>query len=240
MMSNLALLLLCAVVLSPSTTAFAPPRLASRVHYNKQLFFDNDNSNKDVQLLSNDSPQLLASSGLFSAFSNVLTPAAVAIDDATNGFALAYADLSPETESTSIGQLFLATNVAYTIMGLFCLSYGNVWFGAITEAASVASFAYHYNQLANPKDSAAVRLVLMIDYVFAFSCLGTASWYLITDFAAVPIEALIASGLAIFFLGLSWIWEAGVPYCINHGLWHLFGAYGGYLIAQAHATSQIV
>mmetsp|Transcript_2407 Transcript_2407/g.2907 ORF Transcript_2407/g.2907 Transcript_2407/m.2907 type:complete len:230 (-) Transcript_2407:172-861(-) len=185
----------------------------------------------------NDPPKLTDG-----ALSTILLPVANAIDDATGGWALSYADLSPESDKTPIGRTFLATNLAYTAMGLFLINRGDVWLGTITEMASVASFLYHYTQLAR-KDAPLVRLALMIDYIVAALCLGTASFYIWLDPSSIPIDGYIACGLAVFFLALSWVWEKGLPYCINHGLWHLLGGYGGSLIGQAHtalAESQIV
>ena len=225
-------------------TAFISPRMGAQI-YSVQLQRSPiqqpkpHDSNPLFSLLEHDNgtptETLFPQSTGF--LSNILLPAAKALNDATGGFALSYADLSPETEQTWAGQAFLATNLAYAILGLACWYCGDAWFGSITEAASVASFAYHYNQLSNPKDMPVVRLVLMIDYLIAFSCLGTAFYYLITDPMSVPLEGYIASVLSLMFLGFSWKWESGVAYCFNHGLWHLLGAYGGYLIAQAHAST---
>lgn len=194
--------------------------------------FDNDNNNSD----NDDSSQPLSAGML----SSVLMPAAIALEDATGGWALEYADLAPETEQTLTGQVFLATNLAYTIMGLCLQVYAkDAWLGTITELASAASFVYHYNQLARPKEVKLVRLTLMVDYVVAAACLGTSSFYLLSDPTAVPIAGYIACALAVLFLGFSWIWEEGLLYCFNHGLWHLFGAYGGYIIGQVHAGNII-
>jgi hypothetical protein len=167
-------------------------------------------------------------------------PVTTALEETDIGWVLSYADLSPETEDTLTGQAFLATNVAYTIMGLLLqVTAKDAWLGTLTELASAASFAYHYNQLAHPREIGLVRLTLMVDYVIAIACLGTSFYYLVSDPTAVPIAGYISCALAVIFLGLSWVWEAGVPYCFNHGLWHLFGAYGGYLIGQAHAGNII-
>lgn len=210
-----------------------PPTTSGTPSTNNFFLFDTDaNFRQEEQQQLKQQQVLLQSSGLLST---VLMPAAKALNEATGGYALTYADCSPESEKTIIGQVFLATNLAYAVMGLVCLYYGDAWFGTITEAASVASFTYHYNQLSNPKDAAFVRLVLTIDYIIAFGCMGTAMTYLLTDPMAIPFEAYIACALSLLFLGFSWIWEAGAAYCFHHGLWHLFGAYGGYLIGQSHA-----
>ena len=247
-------LLLFAVVLldasSRTATAFISPQTLPRVHslVPNKLHQQSDTRHhyhakpSPLFLLEKDSDSTLLSSSSSSSssygvlLSTIFLPAAKVLNDATGGYALTYADCSPENETTLIGRAFLATNVAYTLMGLVCLYYGDVWFGAISEAASVASFIYHYNQLSNPQDAAVVRLVLTIDYLIAFCCLGTALFYVLTDPMAVPFDGYVACALSVLFLGLSWIWEAGAAYCIFHGMWHLLGAYGGYLIGQAHAT----
>ena len=50
----------------------------------------------------------------------------------------------------------------------------------------------------------------------------------------IPLEGLVAFALAVACLGASWIWEQGMPYIVYHGLWHLLGASGGYMIGLAH------
>ena len=218
------------------TTPPPSPNSATPTTTNDLFLFDSYDDFRQQEEQEQPQQALLQSSGLLST---ILLPAAKALNEVTGGYALTYADCSPESEKTIIGQVFLATNLAYAVMGLVCLYYGDAWFGTITEAASVASFTYHYNQLSNPKDAAFVRLVLTIDYIIAFGCMGTAMTYLLTDPMAIPFEAYVACALSLLFLGFSWIWEAGAAYCFHHGLWHLFGAYGGYLIGQAHAMTQL-
>ncbi|KAI2512802.1 hypothetical protein MHU86_1590 [Fragilaria crotonensis] len=217
----------------PRIHSIVPNKLHQQSHASPLFLFEKDSDSTLLSSSSSSSPSF----GV--ALSTIFLPAAKVLNDATGGYALTYADCSPENETTLIGRAFLATNLAYTLMGLVCLFYGDVWFGAISEAASVASFMYHYNQLSNPKDAAVVRLVLTIDYLIAFCCLGTALFYVLTDPMAVPFEGYVACALSVLFLGLSWIWEAGAAYCILHGMWHLLGAYGGYLIGQAHATGTL-
>eukprot|EP00543_Licmophora_paradoxa_P011585 CAMPEP_0202470676 /NCGR_PEP_ID=MMETSP1360-20130828/82305_1 /ASSEMBLY_ACC=CAM_ASM_000848 /TAXON_ID=515479 /ORGANISM="Licmophora paradoxa, Strain CCMP2313" /LENGTH=185 /DNA_ID=CAMNT_0049096453 /DNA_START=458 /DNA_END=1015 /DNA_ORIENTATION=+ len=164
---------------------------------------------------------------------------------------MSYADLAPESESTLPGQLFLATNIAYTAGGFLLQQHGELLLGGLTEIASVASFGYHYGQLATSRvNKETVQLYLLVDYAVAFVTLGTAFVYLVQAAKAgepdtltaavasissyIPIDGLVASFLAVVFLLLSWVWEKGIPYMINHGLWHLLGAYGGYTIGQAH------
>lgn len=192
------------------------------------LFSNGDNDN-----FNSNSLKLDLTEGFLS---NALLPAADTLDNLTGGWALSYADLSPESEETLFGRTFLATNLAYTAMGLLLTWRGDIWLGTITDIASVASFFYHYTQLSK-KDDLVVRFTLMIDYIVAALCLGTAFSYILVDMSAIPVSAYVASGLSILFLFLSWLWEDAVPYCINHGLWHLLGGYGGYLIGQAHLHS---
>lgn len=236
-MSSVSFLLFALLVPSES---FISPRASTRIGgLNKSSTIYRENEHQLLHLFDNDEKNndRELSSGLLS---NVLMPATTALEETDIGWVLAYADLAPETEDTLTGQAFLATNVAYTIMGLLLqFTAKDAWLGTLTELASAASFTYHYNQLANPQEIGLVRLTLMIDYVIAIACLGTSTYYLISDPTAVPLVGYIACGLAVMFLGFSWVWEKGVPYCFNHGLWHLFGAYGGYLIGQAHAGNLI-
>jgi hypothetical protein len=164
----------------------------------------------------------------------VLLPLARALDESTDGWALDYADLSPDTPTTPAGIGFLATNLAYTICGLLLVIHGNVLLGILTELASVASFAYHFCQLKLGKNQPVVRVALLVDYVVAAATLLAALVYIIqVGIQNVPLEGIIASILAVVFLFLSWVWEEGIPYVINHGLWHLLGAYGGFIIGQS-------
>lgn len=79
-----------------------------------------------------------------------LAPAAELLEDKSDGWALSYADLTPDSERTLSGQAFLATNLAYTIVGIFLSLQGEVLLGVLTELCSIASFSYHYTQLQQP------------------------------------------------------------------------------------------
>lgn len=164
----------------------------------------------------------------------LLLPLAQVLEDSTDGWALEYADLAPETETTPVGLGFLSTNLAYTLVGLLLVQSGNVLLGVLTELASVASFAYHFCQLKLGKNQPLVRVALLVDYVVATATLLAALVYIIqVGIENVPLEGIVASVLAVVFLFLSWVWEEGIPYVINHGLWHLLGAYAGLMIGQA-------
>lgn len=169
---------------------------------------------------------------------NLLIPLAQALEDSTGGWALSYADLAPETDETPIGRGFLATNLAYTVCGLLLVQSGNVLLGVLTELASVASFAYHFAQLKLGKNQPLVRVALLVDYVVAASTLLAALVYIIqVGVQNVPLEGIIASILAVVFLFLSWVWEEGLPYVFNHGMWHLLGAYAGFMIGQGQSNT---
>ena len=195
---------------------------------------DETRDDKDSSLASQLAPELEATK----VGKNLLLPLAQALEDSTDGWALTYADLAPETHETPIGLGFLATNLAYTICGLLLVSSGNVLLGVLTELASVASFAYHFTQLKLGKNQPLVRVALLVDYVVAAATLFAALVYILqVGVDKVPLEGIIASVLAVAFLFLSWVWEEGLPYVFNHGMWHLLGAYAGFMLGQGQGAS---
>lgn len=169
-----------------------------------------------------------------------LAPAAEFLDTASDGWALSYADLSPNSERTLPGQVFLATNIAYTAVGLFLSLQGEVLLGFFTEICSAASFCYHYAQLqvgvGRTQDST-VRLALLVDYILAITSILIGLFYLVFDRAVPPPEGIASAILGIVCLFSCWVWEKGLPYIILHGLWHLFSAASAYYIGIAHATT---
>jgi hypothetical protein len=169
----------------------------------------------------------------------LLLPLIKGLEGSTDGWNLTYTDLSPETEKTPVGLGFLATNMAYTICGLLLVQNGNVLLGVLMELASVASFAYHFCQLKLGKNQLLVRVALLVDYVVSAATLLAALVYIIqVGIFNVPFEGIVASVLAVVFLFLSWVWEEGLPYVINHGMWHLLGAYAVFMIGQAQYGSE--
>jgi len=174
------------------------------------------------------------------AIQTAVEPIQNAIDDASADWVLSYADLRPETSTSWVGQTFLATNLLYFVAGLILTFQGDYWFGFLTEITSVASFFYHYTQLEARGESKAptVRLALLFDYILAIGSLTTASVYLLF-LPNAPIDIFVAVGLSLGFLGLSWLYESVRPYVLFHGLWHVFGAYAGFLIGTAHNQAEI-
>ncbi|GFH43897.1 hypothetical protein CTEN210_00370 [Chaetoceros tenuissimus] len=170
----------------------------------------------------------------------ILTPIAKTIDGISGDWALSYADLSPSTPRTIEGRAFLATNVGYALAGIVLALQGDWFFAGLTELAGIVSFWYHYSQLEFGKDREEVRLALLTDYFTAGSALLTGGFYMIDmGINYVPMDALICGALSIVCLSLCWVWEFGVPYLFWHSLWHLFSAYTGFLIGQAHIANQI-
>lgn len=154
------------------------------------------------------------------------------MDDLTGGWALSYANLEPEDETTPIGIFFLATNIVYGLCGFLLSTQGNTLLGVLTEFACAASFFYHYSQLKyGQQGSRIVRVALLVDYVFALSAILVGSVQLLLSHQ-LPKEALYGGSLAIASLGACWIWEEGLAYIILHSLWHLFSGYTGYIIGS--------
>ena len=157
--------------------------------------------------------------------------------DATDGWALGYADLSPESESTPIGQAFLASNIAYALAGLFLSIQGETILGFLLEVVSIGSFVYHYTQLqASSARDNNVRLALFIDYTLAFTSIFVGLAYLIMDQHLPPVEGLVSGGIGVACLLACWVWEQGLPYIILHSLWHFFSAYCGYIVGSTHLS----
>jgi len=157
------------------------------------------------------------------------------LDEYSRGWALSYADLSPEKPDTPIGVSFLATNLAYFLAGMLLFMRGDALFGLLTDVTALASFNYHYTQLeaSGKTKEKSVRLALLLDYICALTSIGVALFYTLTS-SDFPLEGLGAGALALVCLGLCWVWEEGKPYMILHGLWHLLSAYAGYLVGATH------
>jgi hypothetical protein len=168
----------------------------------------------------------------------VAAPAQGVLDNVTSGWALSYADLSPDNTNTITGQAFLASNLAYVIAGALLYLNGDIWLGFCTELVAIASFNYHYQQLmsAGTTSSKTVRLALLVDYIFAMISILTGLAYILTSpaTAGLPIYTVSIGVAACICLGLSWLWEYGKPYMFWHSLWHFFSAYAGYVISTEH------
>ena len=169
------------------------------------------------------------------------------LDEYTGGWALSYADLTPESPDTVIGRGFLMTNLFYLVAGVLLTYQGDPTLGFFTDLAAIASFNYHYTQLratsrADLKQT--VRLSLFLDYMAAGISILTAIVYLISTstvaLTSAPDEigavewSVVVGMMGVSFLALSWKYEYGRPYIIYHSLWHLCSAWSGYLIGAAH------
>lgn len=181
---------------------------------------------------------------------HIVSPAQGLLDNATDGWALSYADLSPDNTQTLTGQAFLASNMAYVVAGALLTVTGDFWFGFCTELAAIASFNYHYQQLLDSgsvslkskSSNKVVRLALLVDYLFAMISILTGLVYILTSptTADLPIYTISVAVVACICLGMSWIWEYGKPYMFWHSLWHLFSAYAGYVIGTEHFRTNII
>lgn len=187
----------------------------------------------DSQLkLSGDASEafLFPDLGSTESLEEFVAPVSNKLDDLTGGWALSYANLEPEDETTPIGISFLATNIAYGLCGLLLTTQGNFLLGVLSEFACLASFFYHYSQLKyGHKGSRIVRVALLVDYFFALSAILVGSIQLLLSHQ-LPTEALYGGSFAVASLGACWIWEEGLAYIILHSLWHLFSGYTGYII----------
>jgi len=169
---------------------------------------------KDFSPLEDDQPKddLLRSSVLQRRVVTALTPASDFLDDISGGWALSYADMRPESENTVLGQVFLATNIAYAIVGYVLSSQGEFLLGFMTELCSIASFSYHFSQLKQPYNRATdsdVKLALLVDYFLAITSIFIGIYYMTIDQALPPLPGLISMFLGIGCLLSCWIWEKG-------------------------------
>mmetsp|Transcript_7931 Transcript_7931/g.16092 ORF Transcript_7931/g.16092 Transcript_7931/m.16092 type:complete len:288 (-) Transcript_7931:32-895(-) len=172
---------------------------------------------------------------IISKAENVIMPAADALDEATGGWAMSYADLHPENTSTPVGQAFLASNIAYAAAGTALSMQGDLFLGLLIELVSVASFAYHYTQLDKDSKTDTVRFALFIDYVMAFTSIFVGLGYMLMDGQLPPIDGVISAavGMSFFLLGLT-VCAEGMAYVVVHSLWHVFSAYCAYVIGNTH------
>jgi hypothetical protein len=167
-----------------------------------------------------------------------LLPIAEAVDAATGGWGLSYADLHPATPRTNVGRAFLATNFFYAAAGLWLMTSGDWLYGALTEVAGVVSFVYHYTQLEFGRDRSEVRLALLIDYACAGAALITGGAYMVqAGMTHLPPEAYLSAAGAVLCLSLCWVWEFGYPFIFWHSLWHLLSAYTGYVVGVEHLSN---
>jgi hypothetical protein len=179
------------------------------------------------------------------ATQSLAEPLQQVLDECTGGWALNYADLTPESPDTAIGRGFLLTNVFYLVAGLLLTYQGDATLGFFTDLAAIASFNYHYTQLRATSQKEGikdlVRLSLFLDYMAASVSILTAVVYVVSASLQlepdqlIMVEQSVAVGMVgLFFLVLSWKYEYGRPYIVFHSLWHLGSAVSGYLIGAAH------
>lgn len=154
------------------------------------------------------------SNGSVEDFLNEVTsPIQNVLDGASEGWALSYADLSPDTEQTIPGIAFLITNIAYAVAGTLLAFQGDVGFGLLVDVAAFVSFNYHCKQLEveGSMGAPSVRLALLIDYLVAGTAILCGTFFMLTT-PTFPLQGAIFAGVSLVFLGLCWIYEEGKPY----------------------------
>ena len=192
---------------------------------------------------------------MYPSFLKPLVPVASSINELTAGWTLSTADLSPETPTTPLGIAFLSTNLAFLIVGAILFSHGAPLLGVLAEVAGVVSYWYHYNQLDGNEKG--VKLSLFIDYMTAGSAVILGTTYLIKETAAIQplaklfgaggfpelyhtspdfIFAVASGGLAVASLLLCWVWEYGLPYLVQHSVWHIMGAVSCFFVGMLKAN----
>ena len=120
-----------------------------------------------------------------------------------SGWVLSYADLTPNSERTIPGQVFLATNIAYTIVGIILPLRGEVLLGFLTDVCSFASFTYYYTQLQQPygrTQDSTVKLALLLDYFLAITSILIGISYVVADQTLPPIEGIATSILNTWYI----------------------------------------
>lgn len=146
------------------------------------------------------------------------------LDVYTNNWALSYADTRPFFPNTTVGAVFLATNLIYGVAGFATMSNGNILQSVIVEAAGCASILYHFRQINLGPEKYEVRKALMVDYVLALAAISTVASNAASQFTqeSLTLEAVVLGILASSSLITSWILSDGIGYIIFHGLWHIF------------------
>eukprot|EP00751_Fragilariopsis_kerguelensis_P037536 CAMPEP_0170955206 /NCGR_PEP_ID=MMETSP0735-20130129/33029_1 /TAXON_ID=186038 /ORGANISM="Fragilariopsis kerguelensis, Strain L26-C5" /LENGTH=264 /DNA_ID=CAMNT_0011367009 /DNA_START=14 /DNA_END=805 /DNA_ORIENTATION=- len=182
---------------------------------------DNNDNAIDIDIDNDEQMKEISTSGGTRAATITLASSLDSFDS-FGKWALSYADLSPATETSPVGIVFLATNIAYAVAGAVAVANGKPLLGALTEMASVASFAYHYFQLKASSDSSVdrtVKFALFIDYVIAFTGIFMGDYVLYQTHALPSTDLVLSVIAALSFLGFSWIWETGYIYIFNHSMW---------------------
>ena len=71
-----------------------------------------------------------------------------------------------------------------------------------------------------------MQLAVAFDYLFAVPTLLFGLKYALSLGAALPVGAVVLSGLAFACLFAAWWWDSPLQYLVLHGLWHMASAAG--------------
>ena len=149
-------------------------------------------------------------------------------------YASSYSDLSSVPSLMNCG--FLLTNTAYFLAGSrIRSSERDSTLGAIMILSGCVSCLYHGTQVLLGPRSPIVVTALYIDYVGAFTAMGSTLLrigYLIGagNFPFLGIATGV-SALVAFFKGSQF--SAGIPYVVWHSLWHFLSAGAVYFVAMS-------
>eukprot|EP01041_Mallomonas_annulata_P004196 gene4196-8345_t len=186
-----------------------------------------DNYNSESPL----SPCPSTASRNYAAF-GILSSLAKRIDSIMGDWWLSYADTTPYNEKTSVGLLFLATNICYITTAIdLWLQSNNILLSLCVATGGLASLNYHTKQINLGPNNEKVHLALLIDYIFAFitiACTVCDIGYLFTicflQHSHMSWTSIIYGTTAAICLVGSWVYGFGLPYLVLHGLWHVLSA----------------
>lgn len=155
-------------------------------------------------------------------------------------YVLSYSDLSPFSEHTLEGRLFLATNLALYGAGAV-IAPSSPALGALCEMAGTCSIGYHWAQLrVGGTSHPTVQTALVLDYLFAVPTAICGTAYVVGALSAggdVPLAAGACglASVACFFVGCLPVCHEPRRYMLVHGMWHILGGLTGYLVATSAA-----
>ena len=137
------------------------------------------------------------------------------------------------------GRLFLATNVAFAACGCaMTTAGGSPAMGLMCELCGVFSTFYHWAQLrVGGTSHPFVQLALLFDYVCALPTVVGGLIYAASAAIAgvhVPLAAIACgiSAVVAFVVACLPVCHEPRRYMLVHGLWHVFGAAAGSILAM--------
>jgi len=185
-------------------------------------------SSSAVTKLSQTSPSPSTARKSTSGDTKALSVASPAKNITPTEWIFTFADLSPDSPQTRVGQAFLATNLFYAAAGVALQLKGDWWLGGWTEIAAVASFNYHFRQLEisavteqqkqkrsmeSQRSKIGNVVTTSTSTTRSASDVQTVQLALLTDYFVAGINILTALGYAFYIL---WLNITGAS--ANHGV----------------------